>query len=305
MSSMYGSGKMKNDRLKPFVHKVKGAKNLALFNILEGEFYHIQPTGTIEEFRTFLIKAGLLFESQAIVPFKTCVNVIKKEDMLFIRNIQICLNGNQEFTCWGKNSGIKKNPLEPGIVDVILKQLQDIPIQCLTIVAQYWEDENLWELVRGLIFQQLQLRIKEGCNEKEISRLREVVQHPDEITLNPVIDLEKLNTQVQAFFYHHDFNPCLGHQVAIDTNGEIKPCLWWPISLGNIIQDNIIDLIISGKFDRFWEISKDDIDDCKSCEYRYNCMDCRLDSSSRDLGHTKKPYFCHYNPLTGKGKKKS
>lgn len=44
-------------------------------------------------------------------------------------------------------------------------------------------------------------------------------------------------------------------------------------------------------------LSKDHIETCKSCEYRYACFDCRPDSNGADK--YAKPWYCSYDPLTG------
>jgi len=104
---------------------------------------------------------------------------------------------------------------------------------------------------------------------------------------------------INNFFYTFNFNPCLGHQIAIDTEGEIKPCLWSETVIGNIKECNLKDLITSGKFDKFWNLKKDKINSCKDCEYRYVCNDCRV-SALKDKNDLKaKPSFCKYNPFTG------
>jgi radical SAM protein with 4Fe4S-binding SPASM domain len=91
----------------------------------------------------------------------------------------------------------------------------------------------------------------------------------------------------------------LGHQVAIDTKGEIKCCLWSDDVLGNIYVDDLKDLIIRGRFDKYWEIGKDEINTCKDCELRYACDDCRI-FVLKYCGQLKeKPGYCRYNPYIG------
>ena len=60
---------------------------------------------------------------------------------------------------------------------------------------------------------------------------------------------------------------------------------------------------------RFWSIyksiinndirylTKDKVDQCKDCEYRYACPDCRPDSLGEDK--LAKPWYCLYNPYDG------
>lgn len=45
---------------------------------------------------------------------------------------------------------------------------------------------------------------------------------------------------------------------------------------GNIFINNIMNIVYSNNFQKYWYIKKDDIDGCKECEYRYICTDCRV-----------------------------
>ena len=45
------------------------------------------------------------------------------------------------------------------------------------------------------------------------------------------------------------------------------------------------------------DFGKNRINECKQCEYRYACFDCRPNSLSGNL--LEKPWYCTYNPSTG------
>jgi len=48
---------MINDRLKPHVHKTKGAKYIAFFDVLNGDFYHFKPGDDIKDLESMYIEA--------------------------------------------------------------------------------------------------------------------------------------------------------------------------------------------------------------------------------------------------------
>lgn len=50
--------------------------------------------------------------------------------------------------------------------------------------------------------------------------------------------------------------------------------------------------------DRLRFLTKDQIEGCQECEYRYHCFDCRPDANGRGL--YQKPWYCSYNPRTGR-----
>ena len=80
---------MKKDRLKPYVHKVKGAVNYALYDLINGLFYRLQPKGDLQQLRESLKKAGLIFESEGEVPFKLELDLFEETDNIRIRELQV------------------------------------------------------------------------------------------------------------------------------------------------------------------------------------------------------------------------
>jgi hypothetical protein len=65
------------------------------------------------------------------------------------------------------------------------------------------------------------------------------------------------------------------------------------VNYGNLKEQPLIEMLNH----QFRFLSKDNIEGCKDCEYRYGCFDCRPDSNGR--GAYQKPWFCSYNPKTG------
>jgi radical SAM protein with 4Fe4S-binding SPASM domain len=69
---------------------------------------------------------------------------------------------------------------------------------------------------------------------------------------------------------------------AIRSNGDIEPCVFFPLKLGNILKDDFEDLWENNKILR--ELRNKDIlnDQCGNCKYRYYCGGCR----ARAYGYT-------------------
>ncbi|WP_375560603.1 grasp-with-spasm system SPASM domain peptide maturase [Bernardetia sp. OM2101] len=91
-------------------------------------------------------------------------------------------------------------------------------------------------------------------------------------------------------------NNCLDRKIGIDTKGNIKNCPSMEKSFGHISQIDFKNLINSNSFRKVWSITKDEIDICKECEFRYICMDCRAYKSEKN--QYSKPTKCNYNPYT-------
>ncbi|MCP5054076.1 MAG: hypothetical protein GY940_43305 [bacterium] len=95
---------MKKERLKPYVHKVKGAVNYALYDIMNGRFFHLEPEGDVQTLRESLKNAGLIFETEGEVPCKIEFDIPMDTKNIRIRELQIKLNGSKEDTCWQRNT---------------------------------------------------------------------------------------------------------------------------------------------------------------------------------------------------------
>ncbi len=70
-------------------------------------------------------------------------------------------------------------------------------------------------------------------------------------------------------------------------------------SFGNI-RDTTLEKALNHKdFKNYWNITKDQIDTCKDCEFRYVCTDCRAFIENPDDKFSK-PLKCGYSPYTNK-----
>lgn len=94
-------------------------------------------------------------------------------------------------------------------------------------------------------------------------------------------------------------HPCFENNLYIDYNLEIFPCLLERrISHGKIDQKQNLNFLI--KRNIFTDFGKDYIKECKNCEFRYACRDCRANNNNSNINA--KPDYCTYNPLSGEWK---
>lgn len=88
---------------------------------------------------------------------------------------------------------------------------------------------------------------------------------------------------------------CFNDKIYIAANLDVFPCVMERrIKHGTLAQDNFLLDYDIRKF------TKDKIEECTECEYRYACFDCRPNSLSKRLNE--KPWYCTYEPLTGNWK---
>jgi len=87
---------------------------------------------------------------------------------------------------------------------------------------------------------------------------------------------------------------CFLHDIYIDTKLTVYPCVMERRqSYGNLKDKPLVEMLSS----KFRYMTKDNIEGCKNCEYRYACFDCRPDANNR--GFYQKPWFCTYEPTKG------
>ncbi|MCP4213297.1 MAG: hypothetical protein GY765_01515 [bacterium] len=185
------------------------------------------------------------------------------------------------------------------ILDTVERNIRYIPVGKLRIEADTFDREKVEKILGDFKCDSVELLCKE-----HIPQFRE--KHLKEICIGRGMDfrilpkrpesIDQLKVEILNFFYSHHYNPCLGHKVGIDTCGEIKTCLWSEAIIGNIRDGCLTEIIRSGCFDPYWELTKDKISTCKECEKRYACNDCRVSVESTQNAFPGKSLFCNYDP---------
>ena len=91
---------------------------------------------------------------------------------------------------------------------------------------------------------------------------------------------------------------CLFGKFSIQPNVNISPCEFSrDIILGNLKTTTIKQVLHSESLNYFWIMDFSKIDECKDCEYRFACKDCRMITIKENI-HSKN-LRCLYNPKKG------
>ncbi len=112
-----------------------------------------------------------------------------------------------------------------------------------------------------------------------------------------VIIPHRFSPNIQLFTEAQNYNTCLNRKIAIDENGEIKNCPSFAYSYGNIKSVSLLEALEHENFKKCWFVSKDKIEVCKDCEFRYICLDCRV-YIENEKNPFSKPEKCNYDPYT-------
>jgi len=111
----------------------------------------------------------------------------------------------------------------------------------------------------------------------------------------------KINKNI--FWRNKTGHNCFMEQMCIGSDGSVYPCLAErEISYGNIMTESksFREIFLSKTAKKIRGLSKDNIEICKDCEYRYCCFDCRVRAWDflKNNFHSK-PWWCSYNPYKG------
>lgn len=124
----------------------------------------------------------------------------------------------------------------------------------------------------------------------------------EQIKLNSCgkVDLKYFNVNLRKVLEAINHNSCLHKKISIDKDGNIKNCPSMHQSFGNIKNTTLEEALHHRDFKKYWNLTKDKIEICKDCEFRYICTDCRayteqthIDKEGLDIS---KPLKCGYNP---------
>jgi SPASM domain peptide maturase of grasp-with-spasm system len=102
-------------------------------------------------------------------------------------------------------------------------------------------------------------------------------------------------SQMESFTEARAFNSCLNRKLSVDAEGEIRNCPSLPRSFGNAAVTPLAHALAHPEFRALWGITKDQVETCRDCEFRYVCTDCR--AWVRDPSDPRsKPAKCTYDP---------
>lgn len=86
---------------------------------------------------------------------------------------------------------------------------------------------------------------------------------------------------------------CFSSRIYISATLDVYPCVMERrFRHCNILECQ--DIVLN---DSIRKLSKDNVEECKDCEFRYTCFDCRPNSLSGEM--YEKPWYCTYDPKRG------
>ncbi|OGM94666.1 hypothetical protein A2524_02060 [Candidatus Wolfebacteria bacterium RIFOXYD12_FULL_48_21] len=110
-------------------------------------------------------------------------------------------------------------------------------------------------------------------------------------------------TDLSTFAKRRCGHNCFMDKICISPTGDVHPCVMErDVSYGNVRRASLEEILASPTALQYRRMSKDVIEACSECEYRYCCFDCRVKARNGSDNITAKPWWCMYDPLKGEWK---
>ena len=120
-----------------------------------------------------------------------------------------------------------------------------------------------------------------------------------ELLERKLITLEYFRKKIKSSYVYRNmqYHNCFYGKLYISSELELYPCpMVRRISIGNLT-DLTYEQFIKNWFS-IASTTKDKVFFCRKCEFRYACFDCRYDVWGNNFYN--RPWYCSYNPLSGK-----
>lgn len=278
-------------------------------------FYNNKFDDIIEEYIAYLVQKEFIFftdqpklypkiDLKWFEPFQLSNAIIDCEDYFEIENILFQLD---KLKCKFIEFRFFKE-ISIDLICNILNFLQNISsiISSVTIILPYSEETKI-EKLQQIILQNLRLNCfvitgalenkiieKLGSNHAYVIYTKDVVNSSSHCG---VIENVNFAVNVKLFTESQHHNSCLNRKISIDKDGNIKNCPSMVQSFGNIKDTTLEEALNHPDFKKYWNITKDQIEVCKDCEFRHICTDCRAYIEEPNNQYSK-PLKCGYNPYT-------
>lgn len=187
-----------------------------------------------------------------------------------------------------KNTGVN------GIFEEKINNIRKLKNNGIEIIVNIEKSEenitNIWktvELIKEIGIQKIQIV-------NIISNSHKILFKSD----NSLIKTEESIRGVfyDTFFRNKDGNSCWNNQLVVTVNGSLLPCkkARWAI-MGSVLNKRLKDFILDKSVEKWWKLSKDYIEECKDCEYRYACFDCRPRESENENLYSRNKFCTVHN----------
>lgn len=320
----------KRDRLRLVWLEITQACNMRCLHCYEGE-NHISDKNnslSIDEWKKVIDDiANLSVDRVVIIGGEPCIHKNIKDILLYLseKNISTTLFTNGYFLDDEMNNIITDNDINVKVS--LYGQNSEVHDRITGIKGSF---NRLVENIKFLVSKGVKVNIavtlmreneihyddiKKFVGQLNVSGvrfdvIREVIDGSQSNHLPVMKNIQKMAYRKKANFSikKSDFdeyinrNTCWYSKLVVCENGDILPCVFERnVSYGNIRNNTLQEIINSNSLQACWNFDFSRVEECKDCEYRYACKDCRPLAISNNSINSKNPR-CMYNPYDGEWK---
>lgn len=252
------------------MHIEKGPKKSAIIDFLKRNIFHVDNE-TIDCFRKGMYEKITLF-----------IQSVKKEDLLIDIKRRIWIPrfkfNNDNFD---KIFGSRMN------YRLLIETEEGVDFQ---ILKKFIIDYEIYKIV--FYGKNIEANIFPG-----------IMIEKKEKSFNRCLEISKIEARFNDFNYssyrfNMKYNPCWGGKIAVTKKGEIKPCIYSSIIIGNLFNNRMEEIFPT--ILKYWSITKNKIEKCRDCEFRFVCFDCREIAFRETKNLFGSNPYCRYDPYSGK-----
>jgi radical SAM protein with 4Fe4S-binding SPASM domain len=180
-----------------------------------------------------------------------------------------------------------------------LKQLKahGVTVRC-AIVAMKTNEDELEETIRFLSNFGAKIRLPDPI--RPSGRGKGLENWPEKYGLKFLQTKPAFIVNRSLYERNRQWNNCWYGKAAITCRGDVLPCVFARDQIvGNIRKQKLSRIVRSKALLSLWRLTKDKVEVCKNCEYRYVCEDCRPWATGLTDNLCAKSPRCTYDPYTG------
>ena len=180
----------------------------------------------------------------------------------------------------------------------------EVPLR-VAIITMRQNQDDLKETVQFLKELGVDFKMPDPVRPTGRGCSREVIPQNLPREFSGEMDCPNFFTDEYSFRFNQQYNNCWAGKMAITSEGKAIPCIFARDQvIGDVMRQGLKEIIDHGELHRLWRITKDVVETCRQCEYRYACHDCRPLAYGLRNNLFAKPPRCHYDPMRGKWKKR-
>lgn len=284
-------------------------KNISYSNLLD-KFETIEDKKNLEDYFNFLFQKEFIFFSKLNCEFFPEYNIeyfkpynfscliidIKVIHLEYLKHLKIEIT-NSKVEC------IVFRFIDPteNNIETIVKLFNDIPVRTIQLFVDDKKEiiNSFFEkiiLLNNRVSTILKYNSKKEAVKKiqkgiVISSKRDVLN--SKMKINSIADFD---VNMELFMESKLYNNFYNKRAYIDLKGDVYRTENDLVFFGNINSSSLLNIAKEKKFKEFWNITKDKIEICKDCEYRYMCVDNRLPLFKNDSNLWVLEGVCNYDP---------